>query len=222
MQTPVVTMKGLMLFWMSSARSWTYSAFSGTTPFGPLYGGTSSPGYRPEWGFRNLPRPNSPGNLGYTMNCEASLESEISAVPFTCLGSGMSNKVPNSVFCKNSQGLSALPGYLFSRNLQKLPSCLVKAPSGDLCSMWLTLPVDSEEIWEKEGGRSWGEDIWAHTEKDWLIESISFSGNRGKVWLQQHKSFRGHSPKPFAAGSTDPPAWGQEGKMARFSWYEGG
>lgn len=87
-------------------------------------------------------------------------------MPLTCVWSGMFNKVPTSLSCKNCQGHSALPGYLFSRNLQKLSSCLGKAPLGDLCSMWLTLPMDSEEIlWGERGGKSWGEDRWAHTQR---------------------------------------------------------
>lgn len=35
-------------------------------------------------------------------------EGETSAMPLTCIGSGMSNEVPVFPFCKNHEGLSAL------------------------------------------------------------------------------------------------------------------
>lgn len=145
------------------------------------------------------------------MNWEACLESEIAAMPLTCVGSGMFNEVPTSLSCKNCQGLSALPGYPFPRNLQKLPSCVGKAPLGDLFSMWLTLLMDSEEIWRKKRREGAEKKPDEYTRRDWLIVSISFSGNHGKAWLHGH-------PSETAAAAAQPHL--VEGRRER--WREGG
>lgn len=137
-------------------------------------------------------------------------------MPLTCVGSGMFNEVPTSLSCKNCQGLSALPGYLFPRNLQKLPSCLGKAPLGDLFSMWLTLPMDSEEIWGKKSREGPEKKPDEYTRRDWLIVSISFSGNHGKAWLQQ-QSFHGCPSETAAAAAQTHLVEGR-----REWWREGG
>lgn len=46
--------------------------------------------------------------LGTLSEHEVCLEGETSAMPLTCIGSGMSNEVPVFPFCKNHEGLSAL------------------------------------------------------------------------------------------------------------------
>lgn len=97
------------------------------------------------------------------MNSEACLGGEIAAVLLTCAGSGMLSTVLPSLSCKNFQSPFVLPGYLFSRNLQKLPSCLGKAPLGEL-SGWHCQGIQ-KRFWGGKEGKELRRTGWIQTHK---------------------------------------------------------